>query len=144
LAGHLPSKILTACLDANIIVSAFAFGGVPAEVMIGLLNGDFRHVTSTHILEETRRNLVGKLKLDENEVRLFINDIEHLSSVLKPGGKLKAISHASDNLVLELAILGECDVLVTGDKKHLLPLNPFQGVIIESPAHFLNRLDALK
>ena len=88
----MPNKTLTACLDANIIISAFAFGGIPSEVMIRLLNGDFRHATSTHLLEEARRNLVGKLKLDENEVRLFINDIEHLSSVLKPSGKLKAIS----------------------------------------------------
>ncbi len=140
----MPNKTLTACLDANIIISAFAFGGIPSEIMIRLLNGDFRHATSPHLLEEVRRNLIGKLKLDENEVRLFINDIEHLSSVLMPSGKLKAISHASDNLVLELAILGDCDVLVTGDKRHLLPLNPFQGVIIESPAHFLKRLGSLK
>ena len=40
--------------------------------------------------------------------------------------------------------MGKCDVLVTGDKKHLLPLNPFQGIIIESPSHFLKRLDSLK
>lgn len=140
----MPNKNLTACLDANVLISAFAFGGIPSKIIDEILNGNFRHVTSTHLLEEARRNLVGKLKLDENEVRLFTNIIEDISSVLKPSGKLKAISHTSDNLVLELAIIGECNVLVTGDKKHLLPLTPFQGIIIESPSLFFKRLNTLK
>jgi putative PIN family toxin of toxin-antitoxin system len=143
LAGHLPSKTLTACLDANVFISAFAFGGVPSEVVDGLLSGDFRHVTSAHLLEEVRRNLAGKLKLDENEVGLFIDFIEDTSSILKPSGQLKAISYNPDNVILELAVIGGCDVLVTGDKKHLLPLNPFRGVVIEPPSQFLKRLRSL-
>jgi len=144
LADHLPNKTLTVCLDANILISAFAFGGIPLKALDRLFIGDFRHVTSTYILEEAHRNLVGKLKFNEKETRLFLNIVEDISSVYKPSGQLKAIAHTADNLVLELAVLGECDVLVTGDKKHLLPLNPFQGIVIEPPSLFLKRLDSLK
>jgi predicted nucleic acid-binding protein len=40
--------------------------------------------------------------------------------------------------------MGGADVLVTGDKKHLLPLKEFQGIVIEPPSAFLSRLDAMK
>ncbi len=136
----MPTKTLKVCLDANIVISAFAFGGIPLEILERLFNGDFQNVTSPQLLEEIRRNLVGKLKFKESEVALLINYVEDISLVLKPSGQLKAISHTADNLVLELAIIGRCDVLVTGDKKHLLPLNPFQGIAIEPPSHFLRRL----
>jgi predicted nucleic acid-binding protein len=74
---------------------------------------------------------------------LFIDFIEDTSSILKPSGQLKAISYNPDNVILELAVIGGCDVLVTGDKKHLLPLNPFRGVVIEPPSQFLKRLRSL-
>jgi len=64
--------------------------------------------------------------------------------VVVPTGKINPIHYQPDNKVLEVAILGKCDVLVTGDKKHLLPLKSFQGVAIESPSHFLRRLNTLK
>jgi predicted nucleic acid-binding protein len=43
-------------------------------------------------------------------------------------------------MVLECALAGEADYLVTGDKKHLLPLRQFRGIRIISPAEFLKRL----
>lgn len=109
-----------------------------------LFSGDIRHATSAHILEEARRNLINKLHLDEDQVNLFIDYTEKSSSIYRPSGHLKTIFHQPDNLVLEVAVMGGCDVLVTGDKKHLLPLSPYRGIIIERPVDFLKRLDSLK
>ena len=95
-------------------------------------------------MEETRRNLVHKMELDEKEVDRFLGRIISVSSEVNPVGKVKAISYHADNKILEVAIMGGCDILVTGDKKHLLPLKLFQGVVIESPSHFLKRLNTLK
>ncbi len=66
------------------------------------------------------------------------------SILVVPTSKIKLIPHIADSKVLEVAIMGKCDVLVTGDKKHLLLLKSFQGVAIESPSHFLKRLKTLK
>jgi len=142
LAVPLPSRnqILTVCLDANVIISAMAFGGTPLEVLNRVLDGDCLHVTSKSILQEVRRNLVGKLEQDEQIVDEYLSLLSQISSIYSPSGHIKATNHPPDNLVLELAVIASCDVLVTGDKKHLLPLNPFRGVLIESPAHFLKRL----
>ncbi len=53
------------------------------------------------------------------------------------------IAHKADNLVLETALMANADILVTGDKKDLLPLKVFNGVIIEPPSAFLDRLAKL-
>ena len=37
-----------------------------------------------------------------------------------------------DNKFLALALSAKADMLVTGDKKHLLPMNPYNGVSIVS------------
>lgn len=120
-----------------------AFGGTPLVVLNRVIDGDCLHVTSPNILLEVRRNLVGKLKQDEKTVDAYLGLLSQISSVFLPSGRIKASSHPPDNLVLELAVIGGCDVLVTGDKKHLLPLNPFRGVVIEPPSHFLKRLNQL-
>ncbi len=135
---------ITVCIDANIYISAIAFGGKPLKVVERALNREFLLVTSPHIFQEVRRNLLGKLGLDKSRVDQFLADITEISSVFVPTGKIRFIKHEGDNLVLELALTGGCDVLVTGDKKHLLPLKAFQGVVIESPSVFLARLDSLR
>ena len=43
-------------------------------------------------------------------------------------------------MVLECALAGEADYIVSGDKKHLLPLRQFRDIPIVSPAEFLRRL----
>jgi putative PIN family toxin of toxin-antitoxin system len=145
LAALLPNKDrLIVCLDANVIISAFSFGGIPSNLIDHLYDRDFFHVTGPNILQEVRRNLVVKMNEDEETADRFLTRLERISTLIVPGGKLKAGPYEADNKVLEVALIGECDVLVTGDKKHLLPLNPFQGVIIESPANFLKRLKTPK
>ena len=42
-----------------------------------------------------------------------------------------------DEMILECALAGEADYIVTGDKKHLLPLREYRGVQIINAAEFL-------
>jgi uncharacterized protein len=133
--------ILTACLDANILISAIAFGGKPLKVVERALSREYRQVTGPNIHQEARRNLIGKLGLNAHKVDQFFLDLSEVASVYVPTGRIRFIQHDGDNLVLELALMGGCDALVTGDKKHLLPLQSLQGMTIEPPSKFLARLD---
>lgn len=138
-----PSQVC-ACLDSNVIVSAIAFGGKPLEVMKRALCREFLLVMGPNIVTEVRRNLVGKLGLEREHVDTVLNDLMEVSSVYVPSGNLYVVESEGDNLVLELADIGGCDVLVTGDRRHLLPLTSFRNIVIEPPSKFLIRLDALK
>lgn len=42
-----------------------------------------------------------------------------------------------DNMILECAVVGSATHIVTGDKRHLLPLGIYQGIYIISAADFL-------
>ncbi len=132
---------LTVCIDSNVYISGIAFGGNPLKVLEMGLNREFFLVTGPNILNEVRRNLLVKLGLGKVRVEQFLYDLGQVSSIYVPEGKNHYVDHEADNLVLELALIGGCDVLVTGDKKHLLPLKTFQGVIIEPPSIFLQRFD---
>jgi len=133
-------ETLIACVDANVFLSAIAFDGLPERVIDSLLAGEFAHVTGENILAEVRRNAIGKLKLAAAQVDATLNDIRAASSIYVPTGRTTYIPHPQDNAVLEIAFAGSCNVLVTGDRKHLLPLSPFRGLILEPPSAFLERL----
>jgi uncharacterized protein len=134
---------LGACLDSNVFISGIGFQGIPLRLIERALRREFHLITSVIILEEVRRNLVGKLNVAPSKVDPLLEAILSVSSAFVPSGKYRYIEYEADNLVLEVALMGGADVLVTGDKRHLLPLNPFMGMSIESPSKFLFRLDGL-
>jgi predicted nucleic acid-binding protein len=45
-------------------------------------------------------------------------------------------------MVLECALAGEVDFIVSGDKKRLLPLKKYRDIPIVSPAEWLRQLPA--
>ena len=51
-------------------------------------------------------------------------------------GTLRVCRDPDDDKLLEVAVIGRADCLVTGDQD-LLILNPFQGIPILTPAGFL-------
>lgn len=138
------SNMLTVCIDANVYISGIAFGGKPAKILELALARKFYLVTSSSILNEVKRNLVKKLDFTESEVHELLGAISEVATIYEPTGEIAFINHKQDNLVLETALLGNAHVLVTGDKKDLLPLGVFRGIIIEPPSAFLVRLDAEK
>jgi uncharacterized protein len=49
-------------------------------------------------------------------------------------------SNPADTAVLQAAVEGQATHIVTGDKKHLLPLNAYQGIPIVAPLDFLGSI----
>ena len=45
-----------------------------------------------------------------------------------------------DEMILECGVAAEAQLIVTGDKKHLLPLRRFREIDIVAPAEFLRRI----
>lgn len=135
--------MLTVCIDANVYISAIAFDGKPLRILELALDKKFYLVTSSAILNEVKRNLINKLGHSEQKIDSVLRDIIEVSTIYEPTGAIQYINHKQDNLVLETALLGNADVLVTGDKKDLLPLKLFHGIIIEPPSAFLIRIESL-
>ena len=132
------SKKLTVCLDSNIYVSALGFGGKPFEVVELALKKEVLLVSSTHILDEVRRNLTKKLGLRNSEVESFLEHVVDAATLFTPTGSISVLNDVKDDLVIETALMGFADLLVTGDKA-VAALKSVGDLKIETTSVFLRR-----
>ncbi|MDZ4170188.1 MAG: putative toxin-antitoxin system toxin component, PIN family [Coriobacteriia bacterium] len=125
-------------LDTNVYVSAYAFGGVPAEIMRAAITHEIEIATSPAILAELARVLVDKLGFSQSRVEDVVRQIARVATVVKPRVSLDVIADDPDNRVLECALESEASFIVSGDR-HLLELGEFEGVLIISCAEAAER-----
>ena len=127
------------CIDTNVWISGLLFSGAPAKVVDLALSGRFQVVLSNAILDEVERNIVKKFSVSTKLARRLRNRLAAVADVYEVSGILSVIKgkHA-DNLVLETALLGHAQYLVTGDRKHLLPLATFGEARIVDSTTFLS------
>ncbi len=69
----------------------------------------------------------------------FIADLRLAAVQVEISGILKACRDPDDDKLLEIAVIGKADCIVTGDQD-LLVLDPFQNVRILNPGAFLEAI----
>lgn len=117
-------------MDTNILVSAYFWDGNEKGVVSRCCSKDFRSITSPEILEELEHVLISKFREPMLLVVGFLEEMILMSDIVHPEGTIDVIDDdPSDNWVLETALLGEADIIVSGDK-HLLTLGSYEGVRI--------------
>jgi putative PIN family toxin of toxin-antitoxin system len=130
--------------DTNILVSALLFGGTSEQVFLAGLRGDIQLVTSLPLLKEFEKVLKEKFKLRSPLVREIIEEVMEVAEIVEVSSHIKAISYPDeDNRVLECAVDGKADFIVTGDTRHILPLKEYGGIKILNPSEFLKHLPAV-
>ena len=128
-------------LDTNVIISALNFPGNERMVLELALRCRFEFFLSLLILEEVAGVLVRKFGWDEERTAQAIRTLENAATVIKPPRLEDVIEggHA-DNRVLECAAAASADYLVTGDRRHLLPIGDHRGTAIVNAPRFLSAL----
>ena len=128
-------------LDTNVIVSGLTRNG-NESVVLGMA-GDrlFEWYTSPFILDEAAGVLPRKFNWNRWQVAEAIADLRRVATVIDPAPEADAVpgGHA-DNRILDCAVAAQADFLVTGDKRHLLPLGQHRGTRIVNAARFLEAL----
>jgi len=130
-------------LDTNVWISALVFPGGACDQLARKLRESPAVVllTSPFILQEFERVLVEKFEYAQHDAEPLRRAVEQFSAVVEPQERVTVIHHPdADNRILECAVAGEADLLVTGDTKHLLPLQTFRGIRICSPREILDLL----
>lgn len=131
--------MISACLDTNVLISGFVFGGKPLECVRKALLKEYQLILSSFILEETRRNLILKFYVTRDEADQFLNEIIGFATIVEPKPFLNIIkTKINDNRILEAAIVGEADYLVTGDKRDILGLISIGETKIVTPRQFVD------
>ena len=128
-------------LDTNVIISALNFPGNERLVLELALRGRFEFYLSMFILEEVAGVLVRKFGWDEERTAQAMRVIENAATAIDPPRLPELIEggHA-DNRVLECALAASAEYLITGDRRHLLPIGEHQGTRIVNAPRFLSAL----
>jgi putative PIN family toxin of toxin-antitoxin system len=128
-------------IDTNVFVSGLTFKGNPREVLDLVWRGDIEACISSFILRELEETLKKDFGWDRDQIKHIIEKIKSKTTRVHPKSKVSIIKEKDDdNLILECAIEGKVQYLISGDRKHLLPLKECQRTQIVSPAEFLKLL----
>lgn len=132
-------------LDTNVIIAGFlSRKGPPGQLLQGGVEGRFELVTSQTQLDELQRALAyPKLRNRINSVQVqdFVANIDVIATVVASVVTVSVSPDPDDNLILAIAIDGEADLIVSGDKPHMLALREVEGIPIVTPREALNRLE---
>ena len=126
--------------DTNIFISAFIFGGLPRKLLEIARAGLIKLTTSPVLLDELERKLRRKFNWDEPILAETRNDLEQLCDITSTTQSITHIqADPDDDRVLEAAIAGRADYIVSGDK-HLLKLGEYEGIRILTVRQFIDLL----
>ena len=129
-------------LDTNVIISGLNFPGNERVILELALRGRFQLYISSFILDDVAGVLGRKFDWREERCAQALRTLTNASSIIEPPMLPEVIpgSHV-DNRILECAVEAVADYLVTGDRRHLLPLGEHQGVRILNAPRFLSTLE---
>lgn len=124
--------------DSNVFISAFLFGGMPRSALASAIDGAVVCIMSVPLLDEIRDVLQRpKFGLSVDQALAFVEEIHALSLVVRPPRRLRVIAaDADDNRVLECALAGKADTIVSGDA-HVLALRAWRGIRVLAPSAFV-------
>ncbi len=128
-------------LDTNVIVSGLNFPGNERLLLDLARRGRFEWYLSPFILDEVAGVLARKFGWTEDRVEEVLERFRQAATAIDPPRCPEVIEggHA-DNRILECAVAASADYLVTGDRRHLLPIGEHRGVQILSPPRFISAL----
>ncbi|MGH2940455.1 MAG: putative toxin-antitoxin system toxin component, PIN family [Solirubrobacterales bacterium] len=129
--------------DTNVLVSAFIAAGPPSRILEETIDGRIELVLPRPVIVELERILTGKLGFEVDRWQAVEQLLVDLAAQLvdTPAGRPEAISgDPDDDLILACAVAAGVEVLVSGDRRHLLPLGEHRGVRIITPQALLAEL----
>ena len=131
---------MKAVFDTNIFVSALAIPGGRAERAIDLvIDARVNLCISKEIIHEVLGVLAQKFSKGPEELARTAVFLSELAELVVPRKKLAVFDDEPDNRILECAVTGHADVIVTGDRA-MLNLKKYQEIRILSLRQFLDEI----
>ena len=129
-------------IDTNVLISGIFWSGKPKFLLNKARRGEITSVTSEILLNEMKEILTGEdkpFRLSVSEANRIVSSIRDISDVILPKSKVSVCRDEDDNRVLECALDGNAEYIVTGDTD-LLDLREYQGIYILNVADFLRTI----
>jgi putative PIN family toxin of toxin-antitoxin system len=125
--------------DSNVLIAALLFPeGRAASAVENILDGSDELVLSPPILREILSVLARKFSRDREELSRVAVVLGEMGEIVNPSRRLTVFRDEPDNRILECAVEGKADVIVTGDKA-MLGFGEYGGIRLITLAEYLDR-----
>jgi uncharacterized protein len=136
-------------LDTNVVFSALLWRGTPYRLLEAIgQRSSSQLYSSTALLEEltdvlTRPSAIKRLALIEKTAATVLADYVELIELVAPTTVPRVVpGDVDDDQVIAAAVAAQANLIVSGDRKHLLPLGSHAGIAIVDVAQALRRIDS--
>jgi uncharacterized protein len=132
-----------ALCDTSVLVSAFIAGGPPSRVIEAAIDGRIELVLAAPVIDELERVLTVKLGFEPQRLRDIVTLLTDISvaRVDAPTQPVEAVTgDPDDDVVLACGVSAGVQIIVSGDRRHMLPIREHRGIRIVSPQALLAEL----
>jgi uncharacterized protein len=136
-------------LDTNIVVAALLWNGAPRRLLEWAIQGQAAQLFSSPALLAELTQTLGYPKftarLDSFGTSLpqLLAHYTALVSLVIPASVQRVVAaDADDDHVIAAAVSARAEMIVTGDRKHLLPIGSHRGIAIVTAREVVDRLEA--
>ncbi len=124
--------------ETNVFVSALMFPGRQAEKALERIVAGHDHLLiSQSIIDEVLTVLARKFRQDAEQLAHDAILLARIGEIIATRQRLTLLKDDPDNRILECAVAGRADLIVTGDRE-LLDLKQFEGIRIVSLRSYLD------
>lgn len=130
-------------LDTNILIAALITQGTPPDTLYrAWLRGKMEVVTSRSQISEiaavlSRPRMLKYVQPDETSI--LLDNLDTRIIIINDPPSVNFSPDPADNKILAVAIAANADLIVSGDKKHMLCLENVAGISIVSAREAVDR-----
>lgn len=142
------SQPLRLVLDTNIVVAGFLWNGPPRRLIELAIDDQVELYSSPVLLDELAHTLgyskfAARMNSFGTSIAALVAQYTALVSLVAPASVPRIVANdADDDHVIAAAVAARAELIVTGDRKHLLPIGSHQGIAIVTAREVVDRLEA--
>lgn len=141
------SQPLRLVLDTNIVVAGLLWNGPPRRLIELAIEGEAVELFSSPVLLDELAHTLGYSKFTSRieafgtSIAALVAQYSGLVSLVVPASVPRIVANdADDDHVIAAAVAARAELIVTGDRKHLLPIGSHQGIAIVTAREVIDRL----
>ena len=138
-------------LDTNVVVAGLLWNGTPRRLIELAIQGEAVELFSSPVLLDELAHTLGYPKFAQRiqgfatSVGALVAQYTALVSLVVPASAPRVVAaDADDDHVIAAAVAARAELIVTGDRKHLLPIGTHQGIAIVTARDVLDGLGATR
>lgn len=146
-SAHQPPRLV---LDTNVVVAGLLWNGPPRRLLEAAIAGEAELFSSAALLDELVHTLgyakfAGRIDSFGTSIAALVAQYTALVSLAAPASVPRVVANdADDDHVIAAAVAARAELIVTGDRKHLLPIGSHQGIAIVTAREVVERLEAMR